>query len=101
MTALVARVVKRTFSPASGCVVAHPLPQPHEAESEERAKFGAALGGRHPGGGKRVRTFHVVVAVIGGAVTDQKPPDGCRWDSPMSEREKIYWALLKTSPDWC
>ena len=48
--------------------------QAQQPPREDRAELVAPLGGRHAAGVERVRAFHVSVAILGGVVTDQKPP---------------------------
>jgi hypothetical protein len=54
--------------------------QPDEAEGEDRAEFGAALGGCHAVWWERVRAFHVPAAISDEAYADEKPSDRPLWD---------------------
>ena len=74
MTASVGRIVSATFSSIVRYFARLPHPQPKQPECQQAAQLGAALGGGHLVGRERIGSFHVLVAVIGGAVTDQKPP---------------------------
>ena len=89
MTALVGRIVKATFSSIVSYFAPIPHAQSNQPKRQQTAQLVTALCGRHLVRRQWIGAFHVSVAVIGGAATDQKPPGGCRRDSPMSEQEKI------------